>query len=67
VSTAAVWSIAGFALVVLGVVLAVDRVRPIRRLDDRPEPRYSDIPAADDMWRMTDDREAAESRLGRTS
>lgn len=56
------------AVVALATVVLVDKRRPLRQLDDRPDPP-SEVPGPwlgdPDLNRMTDDRIAAESWLHR--
>ncbi|UKD55111.1 hypothetical protein L3Q65_45910 [Amycolatopsis sp. FU40] len=56
----------GLVLVLLAIALAVDKRRPLRHLDDQPDPPHTGGPWLDgDLDRLTDDRIAAESRLYR--
>lgn len=61
--------LAGAGLVVIAVVLAVDKQRPLGQLDDRPDPRPTDVPGPylgdGDLNRRVDERIAAETRLHR--
>jgi hypothetical protein len=57
------------AVVVLAVVVLVDKRRPLRHLDDRPDPRPTDVPGPylgdGDLNRHVDERIAAEHHLHR--
>jgi hypothetical protein len=61
-------AVAVAAVVVLAALLLVDKRRPLRHLDDRPEPP-SDVPGQwlgdGDLNRATDERIAAEHHLHR--
>jgi hypothetical protein len=56
-------------LVVLATVVLVDKRRPLRHLDDRPDPRAVDVPGTylgdGDLNQATDERIAAEHHLHR--
>lgn len=62
-------AVAVAALCVLATVVLVDKRRPLRHLDDRPDPQPADVPGPylgdGDLNRMTDERIAAETRLHR--
>lgn len=57
------------ALVVLAVVVLVDKRRPLRHLDDRPDPQPADVPGPylgdGDLNHRVDERIAAENNLHR--
>ncbi|WP_409186445.1 hypothetical protein F9C11_20335 [Amycolatopsis sp. VS8301801F10] len=57
----------GLVLVLLAIVLAIDKRRPIRHLDDQPEPPHVGGPwlGDGDLNHITDARIAAESTLYR--
>lgn len=57
------------ALCVLAVVVLIDKRRPLRHLDDRPEPQPTDVPGQwlgdGDLNHRVDQRIAAEHHLHR--
>lgn len=61
-------AVVGALVLALGALLVVDKRRPLRHLDDRPDPP-ADVPGAylgdGDLDRMTNERIAAYSRLHR--
>lgn len=61
-------TVVGALLFALGAVIVVDKRRPLRHLDDQPEPAAEGTDAYlgdGDLDRMTNERLAAESRLHR--
>jgi hypothetical protein len=62
-------AVAVAGVVVLAVVVLVDKRRPLRHLDDRPDPPPTDVPGAylgdGDLDRRVDERITAETRIHR--
>jgi hypothetical protein len=58
------WLVAVGALVVLAVVVLVDKRRPLRHLDDRPDPEPTWL-GDGDLDHRVDERIAAEDHLHR--